>query len=73
MLAVSEALDALANESPTKAYLVKLRYFAGMTQQEAADALGVSRATADRHWAYAKAFLYSALEDEGGAANSPSR
>jgi RNA polymerase sigma factor (TIGR02999 family) len=73
MLAVSDALDALAGESPTKADLVKLRYFAGMTQQEAAEALGISRATADRYWAYAKAFLYSALEDENGAENSPSR
>jgi RNA polymerase sigma factor (TIGR02999 family) len=65
MLAVSEALDALAEESSDKADLVKLRYFAGMTQQEAADALGISRATADRYWAYAKAFLYAALEDAG--------
>ncbi|HUE72286.1 MAG TPA: sigma-70 family RNA polymerase sigma factor [Pirellulaceae bacterium] len=66
LLAVSEALDALAAESPVKADLVKLRYFVGMSHQEAADALGISRATADRHWAYAKAFLYSALTDAGG-------
>ena len=65
ILAVHEALDALAAESPLKADLVKLRYFAGMNHQEAADSLGISRATADRHWAYAKAFLYAALEDSG--------
>ena len=63
ILAVHEALDALANQSPVQADLVKLRYFVGMSHQEAAEALGISRATADRYWAYAKAFLYAALED----------
>jgi RNA polymerase sigma factor (TIGR02999 family) len=63
ILAVSNALAALADESPIKADLVKLRYFAGMSHQEAADALGISRATADRYWSYAKAFLYATLED----------
>lgn len=63
ILAVHEALDALAAESPIKADLVKLRYFVGMSHQEAADALGISRAAADRYWAYAKAFLFASLED----------
>jgi RNA polymerase sigma factor (sigma-70 family) len=63
ILAVHEALDALADQSPVQADLVKLRYFVGMSHQEAAQALGISRATADRYWAYAKAFLYAALED----------
>lgn len=45
------------------AELVKLRYFAGMSHQEAADCLGISRTTADRHWAYAKAALFCALTD----------
>jgi len=63
ILAVHEALDALAAESPIKADLVKLRYFVGMSHQEAADALGISRSAADRYWAYAKAFLYASLED----------
>ena len=63
ILAVHEALDALANQSPVQADLVTLRYFVGMSHQEAAEALGISRATADRYWAYAKAFLYAALED----------
>ena len=65
VLLVNEALGKLALESPEKAELVKLRYFAGMSVHEAADSLGISRATADRHWAYAKAFLYCALEDAG--------
>jgi RNA polymerase sigma factor (TIGR02999 family) len=65
ILSVSEALDDLAKESQVKADLVKLRYFAGLSHQDAAAALGISRATADRHWAYAKAFLYSALQDDG--------
>jgi RNA polymerase sigma factor (TIGR02999 family) len=65
ILAVHDALAALANESPIHADLVKLRYFAGMTHQDAAKALGLSRATADRYWAYSKAFLYDALREAG--------
>jgi len=63
MLAVHDALDDLAAESPQKAELVKLRYFAGLSHQDAAKYLGLSRATADRYWAYAKAFLFAALQD----------
>jgi len=58
LLAVNEALDSLALEDPIKAELVKLRCFAGFSHQEAAEALGISRATADRYWAYAKVHLY---------------
>ena len=58
LLSLSEALDRLAAEDPRKAELVKLRYFAGLSVQDAADALGISRATADRYWAYARAWLY---------------
>lgn len=65
LLALDEALEKLEQESPEKAELVKLRYFAGLSHQEAAQALGISRATADRHWAYARVFLYSAMEDAG--------
>jgi RNA polymerase sigma factor (TIGR02999 family) len=64
LLSVNEALDQLAQEDPKKAELVKLRYFAGLSVQEAADALGISRATADRYWAYAKVWLYCALSGE---------
>jgi RNA polymerase sigma factor (TIGR02999 family) len=63
VLLVNDALAKLAEESPQKAELVKLRYFAGMSVQETADALGISRATADRYWSYAKVFLYCAMED----------
>lgn len=63
ILCVHAALEDLAAESPVKAELVKLRYFAGLKHQEAADALGLSRATADRYWAYSKAFLFAALRD----------
>lgn len=63
ILAIHEALEHLAEESPRAAQLVKLRYFGGMTQQEAADCLDISRATADRLWAYAKAALYCELSD----------
>jgi RNA polymerase sigma factor (TIGR02999 family) len=63
VLLVNDALAKLAEESPQKAEFVKLRYFAGMSVQEAADALGISRATADRYWSYAKVFLYCAMED----------
>jgi len=58
LLALNEALDRLEAEDPTKAALVKLRYFAGMTLVQAADALGISRATADRYWTYSRARLY---------------
>jgi RNA polymerase sigma factor (TIGR02999 family) len=58
LLALDEALDKLATESPRKARLVELRFFAGMKIEEAALALSISKATADRDWAFAKAFLH---------------
>ncbi len=66
ILAVDEALTALAKEHPDKAELVKLRYFAGMTLAEAAAALGISSATADRQWRYARAWLARQLHSELG-------
>ena len=65
LLALSEALDRLAREDPQKAELVKLRFFAGLSVQQTADVMGISRATADRHWAYAKAWLYCEISGEG--------
>jgi RNA polymerase sigma factor (TIGR02999 family) len=59
--AISEALERLAAEDPVKAELVKLRFFAGLSVVEAADLLGISRATADRYWQYAKTWLYCEL------------
>jgi DNA-directed RNA polymerase specialized sigma24 family protein len=58
---LDEALDQLAREDPRKAELVRLRYFTGLSVQEAADVLGISRATADRYWAYSKVWLYCAV------------
>ena len=61
LLALSEALDRLAERSPEKAELVKLRYFAGLTADEAATVMGISPSTADRYWTYARAWLGRAL------------
>ncbi len=58
VLALDEALTRLAGEDVAKAELVKLRFFAGLGVAEAAQVLGISRATADRHWAYARAWLF---------------
>ncbi len=58
---LSEALDKLAENSPEETQLVKLRYFTGMTIEEAADALGITRNVAYRYWKYAKAYLTTAL------------
>jgi RNA polymerase sigma factor (sigma-70 family) len=63
ILALDEALTKLAAAEPAKAELVKLRFFAGLTMPQAADALGVSLATAERYWTFAKAWLYSELAD----------
>ncbi len=57
LLAVHEALDKLAAEDPSAAELVKLRYFVGMTMEEAASALGIAQRTAERLWTYARAWL----------------
>jgi RNA polymerase sigma factor (TIGR02999 family) len=65
LLALDEALTKLAAEDPVKAELVKLRYFAGLTLEQAADALHLSSATAKRSWAYARAWLYHAVAEEG--------
>jgi RNA polymerase sigma factor (TIGR02999 family) len=65
LLSLNEALDKLAHEDSKKAELVKLRYFTGLSVQEAADLMGISRATADRYWAYAKVWLYCAISGEG--------
>src|SRR5262249_2578494 len=68
ILALDEALRKLAKVAPERAELVKLRFFAGMTIPEAAAAMGVSHATAERHWTYARAWLY--CEIQGGAVSN---
>ena len=61
LLAIDDALAKLAREDPPAARLVELRYFAGLTVDEAGKTLGMSTATAYRHWKYARAWLYSEL------------
>ncbi len=61
LLSLDVALTKLADEDPIKAQLVNLRYFAGLSVEDAASALGISRATANRHWHFAKVWLYCAL------------
>jgi RNA polymerase sigma factor (sigma-70 family) len=58
---LDEALTKLAVADPRRADLVRLRYFAGLTLVQAAELLGISRATADRHWAFARAWLFDAM------------
>jgi RNA polymerase sigma factor (TIGR02999 family) len=58
LLAVHEALDNLARQDPTAAELVKLRYFVGMTMEEAATALGLAKRTAENLWTYARVWLH---------------
>ncbi len=61
ILGIHECLDQFSAEAPVKAELVKLRVFGGLTHQEAAEMLNLSRATADRYWAYAKARMMSLM------------
>ena len=58
LLALHEALDRLAEHDAEKAQVVKLRFFAGLTNEQAAKVLGVSEPTVKRHWAYARAWLF---------------
>jgi len=75
VLAVHEALGRLEQIDKVKADLVKLRYFAGLTIPQAAEAIGISCATADRYWAYARAWLHAELHraerDSGRSQNPP--
>jgi RNA polymerase sigma factor (TIGR02999 family) len=61
LLALDDAVSKLAAIEPAKADLVKLRFFAGLTMPEAAAALGISLATAERHWTFARSWLYAEL------------
>jgi RNA polymerase sigma factor (TIGR02999 family) len=65
LLAIDDALAKLAREDPAAARLVELRYFGGLTVDEAGKALGMSTATAYRHWKYARAWLHSELLGAG--------
>jgi RNA polymerase sigma factor (TIGR02999 family) len=64
LLALHEALDQLAAHDAPKAELVKLRFFAGLTNEQAARVLGVSEPTVKRHWAYARAWLFREMNSD---------
>jgi RNA polymerase sigma factor (TIGR02999 family) len=64
LLALDEALTRLTAQEPVKAEVVKLRFFAGLTMPEVAQALGLSLATVERYWTYARLWLYAELTDE---------
>ena len=65
LLAINDALDKLAAQNKVEAELVKLRYFVGLTLEEAADVLGISARTADNYWAHARAWLFRELKASG--------
>jgi RNA polymerase sigma factor (TIGR02999 family) len=72
--ALDEALTRFAAQDRLKADLVKLRYFAGLTLEQAANLLGISPATADRYWAYARAWLHQEItRGDAGADSSPEK
>jgi RNA polymerase sigma factor (TIGR02999 family) len=71
LLSLDEALDRFAREEPEAARLVELRYFAGLSHQEAAALLGISRRTADGLWAYARAWLRNEMRHEPGETKAP--
>ena len=63
LIALDEALSRLETQHPDKAMIIKLRFFAGLSLEETAAAIGMSRATTQRNWAYARAWLYGQLAD----------
>jgi len=65
LLAVNEALDKLAARNHAEAELVKLRYFVGMTLEEAAEVLGISARTADNYWSHARVWLFHEIKAQG--------
>jgi RNA polymerase sigma factor (TIGR02999 family) len=71
LLALDEALRALAREDPVGAELVQLRAFGGLTLAESAEVLGIGRRTADRYWAFARAWLCDALIGRDGSPPHP--
>ena len=73
ILVFEEALAKLAAEDPAKAELVRLRFFGGLSVEDAGRVLGVSRATADRYWSYARVWLYSELNEAGSRKKSSRR
>jgi RNA polymerase sigma factor (TIGR02999 family) len=72
LVALDDALNKFAQQQPLKAELVKLRFFAGLTMPEAAEALGISFATAERHWKFARTWLFAELSGEDVACRKSS-
>jgi len=73
LIELDEALCRFTEKHPEKAQLIKLRYFGGLTNVEAAQALGISTSTADRHWAFARAWLYRQMAQDKDAGDVPER
>jgi RNA polymerase sigma factor (sigma-70 family) len=65
ILALDEALEKLKQQDPVKARLVTLRYFGGMTIEQASEVLGISRVTAHRYWTFARAWLHQQITESG--------
>src|SRR5262249_7209842 len=70
LLALDEALKKLETQHPQKAHVVKLRFFAGCSLEETAQMLGISRATAQRSWAYARTWLFGQLNPSQAPSDS---
>lgn len=66
LLRLDEALEQLVKVDPSSAELVRLRFYAGMKNEEAAEVLGISERTAKRYWTFARAWLFDRLRSEGG-------
>jgi len=64
LVQVSEALDEMEREAPEAAQVVKLRYFAGLTQEQVAEMMGISLRSAERHWTWAKAWLFRSIRGQ---------
>ena len=73
LLALDEALTQLAAEDPVKAQLIQLRFFAGLTNEQAAAVLGISAITAKRYWRYARAWLHRAVSGSDADPSRPDR
>ncbi len=67
LAAIDEAIERLAEENPECAQVVKMRFFAGLTLEGAASAMGISASTAKRHWAYARAWIFDVLRPDSNS------
>ena len=73
VLLINESIESLERDDPKAAEVLKLRYYAGLSVEEAAKALDISRASAYRHWSYARAWVVAEIVDEENSDNSPGR